>query len=100
MRPQESIFVQFVASVQCCRQSSRGLQFGGPAESDWAKANFNRKCDCHRIYYSHDDVSARDLAAIERGTQEVGRYLFEHLKSAAPSFGIAAGGTTASWPGP
>jgi len=32
-----------------------------------------------------DDVSARDLAAIERTTQEVGRYLFEHLEVRRPS---------------
>lgn len=32
-----------------------------------------------------DDVSAQDLAAIERTTQEVGRYLFEHLEVRRPS---------------
>ncbi|HTQ37672.1 MAG TPA: L-glutamate gamma-semialdehyde dehydrogenase [Pirellulales bacterium] len=32
-----------------------------------------------------DDVSARDLAAIEQITQEVGRYLFEHLEVRRPS---------------
>ncbi|HZZ30264.1 MAG TPA: L-glutamate gamma-semialdehyde dehydrogenase [Pirellulales bacterium] len=32
-----------------------------------------------------DDVSARDLAAIERTTQEVGWYLFEHLEVRRPS---------------
>jgi RHH-type proline utilization regulon transcriptional repressor/proline dehydrogenase/delta 1-pyrroline-5-carboxylate dehydrogenase len=32
-----------------------------------------------------DDVSPRDLAAIERTTQEVGRYLFEHLEVRKPS---------------
>ncbi len=32
-----------------------------------------------------DDVSAHDLAAIERTTQEVGRYLFEHLEVRRPS---------------
>ncbi|HEY2881792.1 MAG TPA: proline dehydrogenase family protein, partial [Pirellulales bacterium] len=32
-----------------------------------------------------DDFSARDLAAIERGTQEVGRYLFSHLDVGRPS---------------
>jgi len=32
-----------------------------------------------------DDVSAKDLAAIERTTQEVGRYLFEHLEVRRPS---------------
>ena len=32
-----------------------------------------------------DDVSARDLAGIEKTTQEVGRYLFEHLEVRRPS---------------
>jgi RHH-type transcriptional regulator, proline utilization regulon repressor / proline dehydrogenase / delta 1-pyrroline-5-carboxylate dehydrogenase len=32
-----------------------------------------------------DDLSANDLAAIERTTQEVGRYLFEHLEVRRPS---------------
>src|SRR5262245_34166933 len=32
-----------------------------------------------------DDLSSRDLAAIERITQEVGRYLFEHLEVRRPS---------------
>jgi RHH-type proline utilization regulon transcriptional repressor/proline dehydrogenase/delta 1-pyrroline-5-carboxylate dehydrogenase len=35
--------------------------------------------------FTLDDVSARDLAAIERTTQEVGRYLFEHLEVRRPS---------------
>jgi hypothetical protein len=32
-----------------------------------------------------DDVSAKGLAAIERATQEVGRYLFEHLEVRRPN---------------
>ena len=31
-----------------------------------------------------DDFSARDLAAIESGTQKIGRYLFEHLDVRRP----------------
>src|SRR6476659_4421938 len=32
-----------------------------------------------------DDVTSKDLAAIERTTQEVGRYLFEHLEVRRPN---------------
>ncbi|MCC7085032.1 MAG: L-glutamate gamma-semialdehyde dehydrogenase [Pirellulales bacterium] len=32
-----------------------------------------------------EDFSSRDLAAIERGTQEIGRWIFEHLDTSRPS---------------
>ncbi len=35
--------------------------------------------------HTADDFSPHDLAAIERGTQEIGRYLFEHLNTSGPS---------------
>lgn len=34
---------------------------------------------------SSDEFTSRDLAAIERGTQEIGRWIFEHLDTSRPS---------------
>ena len=36
-------------------------------------------------FHITDDFSPRDLAAIERATQELGRYFFEHLNRSGPS---------------
>ncbi len=35
--------------------------------------------------HAAEDFSPHDLAAVERGTQEIGRYLFEHLNTSGPS---------------
>ena len=87
-------------SVQCCRPSPAGVQFA--AERRCREFNLPAQIAMATAFapQSDGDLPAADLQAIERGTQEIGRYLFDHLDGGRPTCSIAAGGTTASWPGP
>ncbi len=67
-----------LSGVECCRQSLPRLQFSSGAESIQIRSMSTA------LTTNANDFSVRELAMIENNTEEIGRYLFEHLEVRRP----------------